>query len=74
MKWNSLIFGRRQFAASLKGRPLPTSGSASRSLPSSRYRSSSSGDAVCTTGLTWMRGSTNISAEGGPERSIFHGP
>ena len=74
MKWNSLVLRCRQFGASQKSRRLPISGSVSRSLPSSECLSSSLDGAACTTGLTWTRGSKNISAEGGPERSIFHGP
>ena len=74
MKWNSLVLRCRQFGASRKNKRLTISGSASRSLPSSECRLSSLGGAACTTELTWTRGSKNISAEGGPERSIFHGP
>ena len=71
MKWNSLVLRCRQFGASQKSRPPPILGSASRSLPSSECLSSSLDGAACTTGLTWTRGSKNISTEGGPERKLY---
>lgn len=71
MKWNSLVLPCPQFGASQKSRRLPISGSASRCLIPSGSLRSGSGGAACTTGLTWTRGSKNISAEGGPERSIY---
>ena len=37
------------------------------------FRSSAQAVDGCTTGLTWIAGSMNISTEGGPERSI-NGP
>ena len=75
MKWNSLILRCRQFAASQKSRPLPISGSASRSLRGWGCQWSSSDAVPRMTWLTWIPGSKNISAEGGPERSqVLHGP
>ena len=74
MKWTTWFYRRRLFAASQKTKPLPISGSASPSWRSSGFPLSSWGVAAYTTRLTWMRGSKNISVEGGPERSIFHGP
>ena len=71
MKWNNLVFRSLRFAASRKSKPLSISGLASRSLPGSAFRSSSLGAAVCTTELTWTRGSKNISTEGGPERKLY---
>jgi hypothetical protein len=71
MKWNSLVLPCRQFAVSRKSRRLPISGSASRSLRAWACRSSSSGGAACMTGLTWTRGSKNISTEDGPEGKLY---
>lgn len=47
------------------------SGSASRSLKRWACRWSSSGAAASMTVLTWTRGWTTISAEGGPERRLY---
>ena len=71
MKWNSLVLRCRQFAASQKSRRLPILESASRSLRAWACRWSGSGGAACMTGLTWTRGSKNISTEGGPERKLY---
>lgn len=73
MKWNRLVLCCRQFAVSRKSRRPRIWGSASLFLRVWACHSSSSGDGRSMTDLTWMRGSKNISAEGGPERS-FHGP
>ena len=74
MNWKSANLRRLQFAASRKNRLLRILASASPSLQNSGFRSSSLGADVYTTVLTSTRGSKNISVEGGPERSIFHGP
>jgi len=56
---------------SLRTRLRPILASASRFLKAWACLSSSLGGGLCMTDLTWMRGLTNISAEGGPERSVY---
>jgi hypothetical protein len=71
MKWNSPVLRCQQFAVSQESRRLRISGSASRSLRAWACRWSGSGGAACMTGLTWMRGSKNISTEDGPEGKLY---
>lgn len=54
-----------------RNRQRTTWASASRSLSNSTYRPSASVGAWSMTDLTWMRGSTSIRTEGGPERKLY---
>jgi hypothetical protein len=58
-------------AVSRGNRRLNTLASVPRSLPLSRCLQSSSGVVLCMTALTWTRGWTTISTEGGPERKLY---
>ncbi len=60
-----------RFAASPRNRQRSTWALASRCTSGSAYRPSGSVGAWSMTALTWMRGSTNISTEGGPERKLY---
>ena len=59
------------FAALLESRQRLISGLDSPFLPSSGFRKSNLVGGAYTTRLTWIPGSTNISTEGGPERSHY---
>ena len=74
MKWKNASLLLLLSAALVRSRPQPISASESPFLPSSGFPPSSLVGDSSTTALTWMRGSKNISTEGGPERSSFHGP
>jgi hypothetical protein len=63
--------GYRKSDASPRIRLRPISGSGPRYLPSSGCLASSSGGAWSMTGLTWIPGSKNISAEDGPEGKLY---
>jgi hypothetical protein len=56
---------------SVVSRQRPTWGSGSPFLPSRGCLLFKSGDGAFMTGLTWTRGWTNISTEGGPERKLY---
>lgn len=58
-------------AASPKSKRQRTWASESRCWLRWKFRASSLVVGVYMTGLTWMLGSKNISAEGGPERRLY---
>ena len=71
-QWNRKACLCPRFVASPRNRRPFTSASGSHCLPSWKCHMCASGDAVYTTALTWMPGSTNIRvSEGGPERKTY---